>query len=195
MDIYTLNVFDVQKQQDAKFSLEMAGYKKILEQIFIRIRQITDTGDTHLIYQIPPFIFGLPPINIPQCKVFLETNLKAHGFHVKLYSPNIILVQWPRTIPNAEQYVVSKHRSLNPGIGLRPGSNFKPLPAPMPQYQYQSFNPLPQLPPPIVYPTTTTVTKRKNKTLDEPKYDSTHQEKYFEAINNIIPKKNVRFKQ
>lgn len=209
MDIYSLSVFDVQRQQDAKFNLQISAYKKILEQIFIRIRHTADTNSDYLVYEIPPFMFGYPPINLEECNKFLSTNLHAKGFKTKKVNPQVLVISWPKVNPKPEQYDIYQNRTLNPGLGMTPGVNFYPAPLPGHPGVPISVNPsraLPTLPshqmprsipslPPLL---TNSIRSRSNDNfgLINPKYENKHQEQYFEAINEIIPKKkNVSFKK
>lgn len=202
MDIYTLSVYDVQKHQDAKITLEMSGYKKILEQVFVKIRQAANTNANQMVFEIPPFMFGLPPINVPQCRAFLISNLEAKGFTARPVNDSHIIISWPRMAPRPENYIVSHHRPLNPGLGISPGATFNPAPYPGQPglgVRGSTFRPNYHLPPisngfqpPMLPPPRQHTTPLPSKPM--PGFDTSNEEKFFDAFNNIVPRRRkVRF--
>ena len=43
---------------------------------------------------MPEYVFGEPIFKLPECILFIITNLKNSGFIIKYYKPNVIYITW-----------------------------------------------------------------------------------------------------
>ena len=116
MDIFTLNVKDIHLEADKRFQAKVEPYKKVLEQVFNRIKYNTKVNPNQdfMIYEIPAYVFGLPPIDIPVCSQFLKLNLEQRGFDVEFFHPNKLLIKWLKPEMNVEKYVVRENYRVIP---------------------------------------------------------------------------------
>jgi hypothetical protein len=86
-------LYDKRKTKDAS---KLRAYNKILEQIYNRIRVISrlPNSQCYLLYTVPPFIFGLPKLDMEDCVVYLIYQLRHAGFEVRYSPPNMMHISW-----------------------------------------------------------------------------------------------------
>lgn len=73
----------------------LKAYNTILDQIYIKIKTASKTpGNTWIIYTVPPFIFGLPKIDLEDCIVYLVFQLRQASYEVKYTYPNLLYISW-----------------------------------------------------------------------------------------------------
>jgi hypothetical protein len=96
IQIPMLQVGDLYTRRQKRDGARLKAYNEILDQIYNRVR-VTSQMPTHpayLLYTIPPFIFGLPKIDLEDCVVYLVYQLRAAGFEVRYTYPNLIYISW-----------------------------------------------------------------------------------------------------
>ena len=83
-------------QRRSKDTSRLRAYNKILEQIHHRIRVISKLPQSpcYLIYTVPPFVFGLPKLDLEDCVVYLVFQLRQGGFDIRFTYPNMIYISW-----------------------------------------------------------------------------------------------------
>ena len=86
-------LYDKRRSKDAG---RLRAYNKILEQIYNRIRTLSKlpNAQCNLLYTVPPFIFGLPKIDLEDCVVYLIYQLRHAAYEVRYTSPNLIYISW-----------------------------------------------------------------------------------------------------
>jgi len=86
-------LYDKRRSKDAA---RLRAYNKILEQIYIRIRSLSKLPNSqcNLLYTVPPFILGLPKIDLEDCVVYLIYQLRHAGYEVRYTPPNMIYISW-----------------------------------------------------------------------------------------------------
>jgi hypothetical protein len=86
-------LYDKRRSKDAG---RLRAYNKILEQIYNRIRALSKlpNAQCNLLYTVPPFIFGLPKIDLEDCIVYLIYQLRHAAYEVRYTSPNLIYISW-----------------------------------------------------------------------------------------------------
>ena len=91
-----LQVGDLYKRRMAKDAARLKAYNQILESIYSRIRNQSQLPNcpTNLLYTIPPFILGLPRIDLEDCVVYLVYQLRQNGFSVQYSYPNLLAISW-----------------------------------------------------------------------------------------------------
>ena len=96
MDVPQLQVSDLYKRRTAKDAARLRAYNQILESIYSRIRNQSQLPNSpaNLLYTIPPFILGLPRIDLEDCVVYLVYQLRQNGFQVKYSYPNLLAISW-----------------------------------------------------------------------------------------------------
>ncbi len=106
IDIPTLpvnNLYDGRRSRDAS---RLRAYNKILEQIYHRIKVVSrsPTHPTSILYTIPPFILGLPRLDLEDCVIYLVHQLRSNGFRVQFSYPNLLQIDWKH---HERQYIVN----------------------------------------------------------------------------------------
>ena len=94
-DVPTLKpteLFDKRRQRDGS---RLKAYNKVLEQIYTRIKSNSRMGaDPWIIYTVPPFILGLPRVDMEDCIVYLVYVLRQQGYEVRYSYPNLLYISW-----------------------------------------------------------------------------------------------------
>jgi hypothetical protein len=94
-DVPTLKpteLFDKRRQRDGS---RLKAYNKVLEQIYTRIKSNSRMGaDPWIIYTVPPFILGLPRLDMEDCIVYLVYVLRQQGYEVRYTYPNLLYISW-----------------------------------------------------------------------------------------------------
>lgn len=74
----------------------LRAYNQLLEQIHQRIYSTSQlTGNaSYITYTIPPFIFGLPKLDLEDCVVYLVYMLRNSGYEVRYSYPNLLYISW-----------------------------------------------------------------------------------------------------
>jgi len=91
-----LQVSDLYKRRTTKDAARLKAYNQILESIYSRIRNQSQLPNSpaNLLYTIPPFILGLPRIDLEDCVVYLVYILRQNGFQVRYSYPNLLAISW-----------------------------------------------------------------------------------------------------
>ncbi len=85
-------LFERRKQRDGA---KLKSYNKILEQIYTRIRTASREGaDPWILYTCPPFIIGLPKIDLEDLIVYLVYMLRTQQYEVRYTYPNLLYISW-----------------------------------------------------------------------------------------------------
>lgn len=86
-------LYDKRRSKDAS---RLRAYNKILEQIYNRIRVTSKLPNSqcYLLYTVPPFIFGLPKIDLEDCMVYLIYQLRHAGYEIRYTFPNMLYISW-----------------------------------------------------------------------------------------------------
>ena len=87
------NLFDKRFRRD---QARLRAYNQLLEQIHQRIYTTSQlTGNANYItYTVPPFIFGLPKLDLEDCIVYLVYMLRQSSYEVKYTYPNLLFISW-----------------------------------------------------------------------------------------------------
>jgi hypothetical protein len=91
-----LNPTDLYDKRRTKDAGRLRAYNKILEQIYNRVRTISKLPNSQcfLLYTVPPFILGLPKLDLEDCIVYLIYQLRHAGYQVRYSPPNMVYISW-----------------------------------------------------------------------------------------------------
>ena len=91
-----MDVSELYKRRQSKDTARLKAYNQILESIYhrIKVQSRLPNSPCSLLYTIPPFILGLPRIDLEDCVVYLVYQLRNAGFAVKYTFPNLIGISW-----------------------------------------------------------------------------------------------------
>ena len=96
MDVPRLEPSELYDKRRSKDAARLKAYNTILGQIYNRIRVISKINNSpcHLLYNIPPFILGLPPLDMEDCATYLAFQLRHAGYEVRMTPPNLLYLSW-----------------------------------------------------------------------------------------------------
>jgi len=102
-----LNPADLYDKRKSKDASRLKAYNKILEQIYNRVRVMSKLPNSpcYLLYTVPPFILGLPKIDLEDCVIYLIYQLRHAGYDVRYTPPNMIYLSW---IHHEKSYLVQQ---------------------------------------------------------------------------------------
>jgi len=80
----------------ARDNAKLRAYNQVLTQIQSRIRATAALpgNQNYLLYTVPPFILGLPAIDLQDCIVYVVHQLRTGGFEVRFTYPNLLYISW-----------------------------------------------------------------------------------------------------
>jgi len=98
---------ELYNKRRSKDASRLKAYNKILEQIYNRIRVISrlPNSQCYLLYSVPPFILGLPKIDIEDCVVYLMYQLRHATYETRYTYPNLIYISW---MHHEKNYIVEQ---------------------------------------------------------------------------------------
>ena len=87
------HLFEKREKRD---TARLKSYNQLLEQIQHRIYTTSQLpgNPNYLIYSVPPFILGLPSMDLEDCIVYLVYQLRQNGFEVRFTYPNLLYISW-----------------------------------------------------------------------------------------------------
>ena len=88
----------------------LRAYNQLLSQIHHRIFTTSQlpANPNYLMYTVPPFIIGLPHIDLEDCIVYLVYQLRTGGFEVRFTYPNLLFISWK----NYEREYIAKQNPI-----------------------------------------------------------------------------------
>lgn len=80
----------------ARDSARLRAYEHVYKQIEIRIRTTAElpSNPNYVLYTVPPFILGLPAMDMQDCVVYIVHKLRTSGFMVRFTYPNLLYISW-----------------------------------------------------------------------------------------------------
>lgn len=91
-----LNPRDLFEKRARRDYARLRAYNQLLNQINQRIYTTSQmSGNANFItYTVPPFIFGLPKLDLQDCIVYLVFMLRQNGYEVRYSYPNLLYISW-----------------------------------------------------------------------------------------------------
>jgi hypothetical protein len=91
-----LNPKDLFEKRARRDHARLRSYNQLLTQINQRIYSTSQmSGNANFItYTVPPFIFGLPKLDLQDCIVYLVYMLRQNGYDVRYTYPNLLYISW-----------------------------------------------------------------------------------------------------
>ena len=91
-----LNPKDLFERRVKRDYSRLRAYNQLLNTINQRIYTTSQmSGNANFImYTVPPFIFGLPKIDLQDCIVYLVWMLRQNGYEVRYTYPNLLYISW-----------------------------------------------------------------------------------------------------
>lgn len=82
-------------------------YNKILDQIYHRVLVTSKLPNSpcYIMYTVPPFILGLPKIDMEDCVIYLLHQLRHSKYEVRYTYPNLLYISW---LHHEKSYIVEQ---------------------------------------------------------------------------------------
>jgi len=86
-------LFDVRLRKD---KARHQAYNQILEQALQKVAHsaVQPNHPTAVYYNVPPFVLGLPSLDLKDCIVYIVHQLRTQGYEVKYTYPNLLWISW-----------------------------------------------------------------------------------------------------
>lgn len=83
------------EQRSSRDRARLRAYNQLLEQIYTKIKSASRVAANNwIIYTVPPFVLGLPKIDLQDCVVYIVFQLRQAGYEVRYTYPNLLYVSW-----------------------------------------------------------------------------------------------------
>jgi hypothetical protein len=127
------HLFEKREKRD---TARLKSYNQLLEQIQHRIYTTSQLpgNPNYLIYSVPPFILGLPSMDLEDCIVYLVYQLRQNGFEVRFTYPNLLYISWASY---EKEYFLKKNPIVQAMIPSKP----EPIVKKGKQVQFQQQQP------------------------------------------------------
>ena len=89
-----LQVKDLYEIREDRLKREYGAYKQILDRIYKRIRNVEIRGGSDMIYDVPPFIMGMPLYSREYAVNYIIQSLSGGGFECYYMGESYIYVNW-----------------------------------------------------------------------------------------------------
>ena len=88
-------------QNDKNTEKKLVTYKKILNSVYKKIKNLNRYKQNSCFFEVPHFIIGRPIFDIKICMVYIISELRKNHFYVKYNYPNILYISW-KNLLNAD---------------------------------------------------------------------------------------------
>ncbi len=69
-------------------------FDAVLDKAYQKIEAKARLQWTRILYEVPPFVVGLPPYCAQECSEHLVRHLKRAGYVAELYGETLLYVSW-----------------------------------------------------------------------------------------------------
>lgn len=99
------SLFDVRLKKD---QARHRAYNQILEQALQKVAHSASQPNqpTFVYHNVPPFVLGLPAIDLQDCIVYIVHQLRNQGYEVRYTYPNLLWISWAQ---HERQYFMEKN--------------------------------------------------------------------------------------
>lgn len=95
---HELNIRDLHKHHEDRRKTREKYYNNVLQKCWNRITMISSMHSytTSCLFQIPEFVFGVPPYDMNECKQYIFNSLTKNGFRVELRDNKTFFISWDK---------------------------------------------------------------------------------------------------
>jgi hypothetical protein len=103
--LHASTLFDARLKKD---QARHKAYNQILEQALQKVAHaaVQPTQPTFVYYNVPPFVLGLPALDLQDCIVYIVHQLRNQGYEVRYTYPNLLWISW---IHHEHKYFLEKN--------------------------------------------------------------------------------------
>ena len=98
-------LFDVRLKKD---QARQRAYNQILEQALQKVAHSASAPNqpTFVYFNVPPFVLGLPGLDLKDCIIYVVYQLRYQGYDVQYTFPNLLWISWAH---HERQYLMEKN--------------------------------------------------------------------------------------
>jgi len=98
-------LFDVRLKKD---QARQRAYNQILEQALQKVAHSATAPNqpTFVYFNVPPFVLGLPGLDLKDCIIYIVYQLRSQGYEVRYTYPNLLWISWSH---HERQYLMEKN--------------------------------------------------------------------------------------
>ena len=91
--LHASSLFDVRLKKD---QARHRAYNEILERALQKVAHsaVQPNQPTFVYFNVPPFVLGLPTLDLQDCIVYLVHQLRNQGYDVRYTFPNLLWISW-----------------------------------------------------------------------------------------------------
>ena len=99
------SLFDVRLKKD---QARHRAYNQILEQALQKVAHSASQPNqpTFVYFNVPPFVLGLPSLDLQDCIVYVVHQLRVQGYEIRYTYPNLLWISWAH---HERQYFMEKN--------------------------------------------------------------------------------------
>ena len=99
------SLFDVRLKKD---QARHRAYNQILEQALQKVAHSASQPNqpTFVYFNVPPFVLGLPSLDLQDCIIYLVHQLRVQGYEIRYTYPNLLWISWAH---HERQYFLEKN--------------------------------------------------------------------------------------
>jgi hypothetical protein len=114
--LHATSLFDARLKKD---QARHKAYNQILEQALNKVAHsaMQPNQPTYVYYNVPPFVLGLPALDLQDCVVYIVHQLRNQGYEVRYTYPNLLWISWSH---HEHKYFMEKNpivQSMIPKMG------------------------------------------------------------------------------
>ena len=109
-----INIDELYEKQQKKDMKQVSIFNKILNRIHnkIKITARSRTGEKHICFTVPEYIFGEPVYQQSDCIAYLVDKLEDNKFYIRYMHPNSLFVSWAHFVPSYVRSEIKKKMGL-----------------------------------------------------------------------------------
>ncbi len=116
--LHASSLFDARLKKD---QARHKAYNQILEQALNKVAHsaMQPNQPTYVYYNVPPFVLGLPALDLQDCVVYIVHQLRNQGYEVRYTYPNLLWISWSH---HEHKYFMEKNpivQSMIPKMGTQ----------------------------------------------------------------------------
>lgn len=92
----SLDIRQLYASQTRRENSKRGLYEVVVEKVHHRIQTVAARSETRCIFQVPPYMIGMPLYDAFQCSGYVIQRLKNEGFIVQYAHPNVLAINWDK---------------------------------------------------------------------------------------------------
>ena len=87
---------ELQREKRDREKRRTSIFNEVLSKLYSRINNRAALNWTRMVYEVPQYVVGMPFFELPACIAHVSKHLRADGYLVEVYEPNMMYISWDR---------------------------------------------------------------------------------------------------